>query len=308
MLMTGCGGSSSAGPAVQPVRTPLPTASRLAHGETPPYVVSSMKVGMQPCAVEGGFGSIWVSVFGTNTELRIDPSSHQVLARIHVGQGPCGIAVGGGSVWVENFTSDNVSRIDPATNRATTIKAGVGPYDVTYDAGAAWVTNYSDGTVTRIDATTNKTARIKVGSSPNGVAPVDNHTVLVTNKGDGTVSRIDTTSLKVHTTPLGDMPAWTAWGEGVVWVSDGTTLRSVDTMRTARFRDQLNDGDIVAGKVWVTDSAGALHEVDAVTGQVIGNWPLGLTDPFVLAGYQHSLWVVDFKGTKLDEIDPTLLP
>jgi YVTN family beta-propeller protein len=266
-----------------------------------------MKVGMQPCAVGGGFGSIWVSVFGTNTELRIDPTTHKVLARIHVGQGPCGIAVGGGSVWVENFTSDNVSRIDPATNHATTIKVGIGPYDVTYDVGAAWVTNYSDGTVTRIDAATNKTATIKVGSSPNGVAPEGSRAVIVTNKGDGTVSQIDTTSLKVHTTALGDMPAWTAWGDGKVWVSDGDVLRSISGMRTARFTDQLNDGDVAAGKVWVTDSAGALHEVDASTGQILGTWPLGLTEPFVLAAYQGSLWVVDFKGTKLDEIDPSLL-
>jgi hypothetical protein len=70
---------------------------------------------------------------------------------------------------------------------------------------------------------------------------------------------------------------------------------------------QVNDGDIVAGKVWVTDAAGDLHEVDASTGQVLGHWPTTLTNPFVLAGYRGALWVVDFKGTKLEEIDPSKL-
>jgi hypothetical protein len=71
---------------------------------------------------------------------------------------------------------------------------------------------------------------------------------------------------------------------------------------------QPNDGDIVGTDVWVSDASGTLHEFDAGSGRSLGSWPLGLTDPFVLAGYAGRLWVVDFKGTRLDEIDPTKLP
>lgn len=304
VVLTGCSGPSRPSPAAAPAGS---AAARL-----PKYVVAAVRIGTQPCAVEGGFGSIWVSVYGEDREVRLDPTTLAVLATVRTGAAPCGVAVGDGSVWVEDFKGNDVTRIDPATNRVIArIKTGLAPYDVTYLAGAAWVTNNSSDTVTRIDARTNQTTTLKVGSQPTGVAPAGGD-IWVTNKGDGTISRINPASLKVRTTKLGDAPAWTAWGDGRLWVSDSDRIDEVNLItgrsdRHTTLSGQPNDGDIVEGDIWVSDSSGQLHEVDATSGKRLGSWPLGLTDPFVLAGYTGKLWVVDFMGNNLEEIDPTKL-
>ncbi|MBV9292810.1 MAG: hypothetical protein JO222_10215 [Frankiales bacterium] len=301
---TACGGSSAPRPANQS-HSPAPL---------PSYIVKSVNAGTKPCAVEGGLGSVWVSDYGDNLELRFDPTTLKVLARIKVGISPCGIAVGGGSVWVENFGDGTVSRIDPKTNKVTSIRVGTSPYDVTYLAGAAWVTNYGDNTVSRIDARTGKTKTIKVGNSPTGVGP-GGGAVWVTNGLDGTISRIDPASLKVTTTHVGSTPSWTAWGEGRLWISDGRSLERIALRgpsagrvdKRVALHSGLNDGDVSGGTVWVSDSAGGLHAVDAASGKVLGSWKLHLTNPFVLATYAGHLWVVDFLGTQLEELDPAAL-
>src|SRR3954452_22086989 len=310
VALTSCGGSggSSGEPA-------SPAASTSANGAAlPAYVVANVDVGRQPCAVEGGFGSIWVSIYGEDTELRIDPATRKVVARIKTGGAPCGIAVGGGAVWVENYGGNSVTRIDPQTNKPTTIAVGGAPYDVTFAAGAAWVTNYADNTVSRIDATTNKVHTIKVGESPVGIGP-GGGAVWVTNQADDTISRISPVSLKVTTTKVGHRPSWPSWGDGLLWISRGKGVEQIAVMggSTGRpvkhvgFTATPNDGDIVDGTVWIADNSGELRGVDARTGKKLGVWPLGLTNPFVLAGYAGKLWVVDFRGTALEEIDPAAL-
>lgn len=51
---------------------------------------------------------------------------------------------GFGSIWVSVYGDDTELRIDPSTNTGTSIKVGRAPYDVTFAAGAAWVTNFGD--------------------------------------------------------------------------------------------------------------------------------------------------------------------
>jgi YVTN family beta-propeller protein len=298
MLVAGCAGATSSS-------SPPPAGPAAVH----PHVIASMRVGARPCAVEGGYGSLWVSLYGSETELKIDPKTLKTLDRIHVGQAPCGIAVGAGSVWVENFKGNSVSRIDPTTDKViATITTGLAPYDVTFAAGAAWVTNYNVATVTRIDAMTDKTSTIKVGNNPNGIAPgLD--AVWVTNRGDGTVSRIDPATLHVTTQRVGTAPSWTAWGDAELWVADNGQLDQVQLAtgkagQVVALDSQPNDGDIVGGVVWVPDSSGTLNALNAVTGAPLGTLALHLHNPFVLAGYAGSLWVVDFSGTKLEQIAP----
>ncbi|MDQ1697228.1 MAG: hypothetical protein QOJ03_2581 [Frankiaceae bacterium] len=301
LVLAACSGSaSSPGPATTPTATGPPA-----------YVLAKLTVGSKPCAVEGGFGSIWVSVYGDDVELRIDPATRKVLARVQTGRSPCGIAVGGGAVWVENYGGDSVTRIDPTTNAATTVKVGAAPYDVTFAAGAAWVTNYGDDTVTRIDAKTRKTTAIDVGNSPVGIAPAGG-AVWATSMIDGTLARIDTETLKVRMSKLDANPSWTAWGDGQLWVSDADQLVRIDP-RSGRQLEAVplagapNDGDVVNGVVWVPDANGELHEIDPKTGKQLGSWATGLTNPFVLAGWAGKLWTVDFRGTALEEIDPAAL-
>lgn len=305
LLLTACGGNSHG-----PLTTPTTSSASL-----PSYVVAKVDVGGQPCAVEGGFGSIWVSQYGKDTELRIDPATRKVIARIKTNIAPCGIAVGGGAVWVEDYGGNDVARIDPQTNQATRIKVGSAPYDVTYFAGAAWVTNYGDDTVSRIDAKTFKVSTIKVDGSPVGVAPAGG-AVWVTSKTGASIDRIDPTTLAVTSTKVGYSPTWTSWGDGRLWIARGHTMTQIGLSgpRQGRAISRAGigtaiplDGDIVGGTVWVGDNAGKLHGYDARTGQQRGVWPLGLTQPFVLAGYAGKLWTVDFQGTALEEIDPAAL-
>jgi streptogramin lyase len=305
--VTACGGSGSP-PAGQASGASTPSTG----SATPSYVVASLEAGDKPCAVEGGFGSVWVSVYKDDAVLRIDPESHEVLARVKTDFAPCGIAVGGGSVWVENYGGASVTRIDPRTNAAKEIDVGAAPYDVTYAAGAAWTTDYGDNTVTRIDARTGKTRTVKVGDDPVGIAAVAG-SVWVTNKSDGTVSQIDPQTLQVQTHKVGVQPGWTSWGEGSLWIAELNGMSRIDpttgrSVQRVRLPSQPNDGDIDGGTVWVADQAGRLNALSAGAGKRLGRWPLGIGNPFVVAAYADLLWVVDFAGTKVLAIDPTQLP
>src|SRR3954453_9906621 len=307
LLAAGCAEQSSS-PLSRRSGTPTPSATTT--GALPAYVVARLDVGQQPCAVEGGFGSVWVSVYTDDKLVRIDPVTHRVIATMKTGTSPCGIAVGGGSVWVENYGGDSVTRVDPRTAKVVaTVPVGLQPYDVTYAAGAAWVTNFHDGTVTRIDAASGKTRTIKVGGDPTGVAPAAG-AVWVTNQSDGTVARMHRASLHVTSKRVRDQPSWTSWGAGRLWIANGTSMQELnDTGRVVSRGDlgaPANDGDIVDGTVWVPDGGASLHEPEP-DGKVRGSWPLRMTNPFVLAGWAGKLWVVDFKGTAVEAIDPEKL-
>jgi len=215
-------------------------------------------------------------------------------------------------VWVEDYGGNDVTRIDPATNKTTSIKVGGAPYDVTFAAGAAWVTNYGDDTVSRIDGKTMKVHTLKVDGSPVGVAP-GGGAVWVTSKTDSTIDRIDPATLKVTSTKVGNSATWTSWGDGRLWIARGHTMTQIGLTGAERGHAITKvglgspiplDGDIVDGTLWVGDNAGNLRGYDAASGERLGKWPLGLTQPFVLAGYAGKLWTVDFQGTALMEIDP----
>ena len=65
------------------------------------------------------------------------------------------------------------------------------------------------------------------------------------------------------------------------------------------------DGDVVDGVVWVPDKGGDLYPIDASTNAVGAPVTSRSANPFVVAGWNHLLWVVDFAGTDVVAIDPT---
>jgi len=94
VVAAGCGGGSSPAGARAPEPAATSTSpsagpSTPANGRLPAYVVARVDLGRQPCAVEGGFGSVWVSVYGDDRLIRLDPRTHEVLARIRTGLSPC---------------------------------------------------------------------------------------------------------------------------------------------------------------------------------------------------------------------------
>jgi len=115
---------------------------------------------------------------------------------------------------------------------------------------------------------------------------------------------------------VGLAPTWTSWGEGRLWIARGHTMTQIALTGSRRGRAITKvglglptplDGDIVDDTVWVGDNAGNLRGYDATSGGELGSWPLGITQPFVLAGHVGKLWTVDFQGTALEEIDPPTL-
>jgi len=315
LVVTGC---TSAPARHTAAPTSSPSSSPSTSAPPPSYVVGRVSLGKKPCAVVTGFGSVWVAMFGDDTVVRLDPKTRRVLARITAGSRPCGMAIGAGSVWVEDYGFGTVTRIDGKTNAVLAQpKVGGQPYDVTCAFGAAWVTNHADNTVSRIDAATGKVRTIKVGQLPTGAAQAGD-AVWVTNKGDGTVSRIDPVTLRVRNVSVGDgQPTWVAYtgpSGADWWQADGLSDYVVELdgrtgkmLRKLRTSSPPNDGDVVDGVVWVPTFAGDVFAWSAATGKPVGrgSWPLpDVGNPFVLVGGFGRLWVVDFRGTDLLELDP----
>lgn len=280
------------------------------------YLVRRWDIGTQPCAVVGGFGSIWIALYGDDKVVRLDPRTGRVRARISTDDDPCGLAIGAGSVWVENYRGNTVDRINVSTNRVQKeIPVGSAPYDVTFAAGAAWVTNFGDGTVTRIDAATYRTRTVRVGYSPIGIARADG-AVWVPNRDDGTVSRIDTATLRTTTLQVGGAPGWTAYDGDNVWVAnnpdhavqriDAGSGRVVARIPLTTTTD-ISDGDVLDGRVYFPCTDGTVYVIDERTNRQSGAYPSGLAYASTLAAYDGRLWLVDYQGTELEELDPTLM-
>src|SRR5918996_4595610 len=193
-----------------------------------PAVLAKIPTGelSRPCAEIEGFGSLWVTNYGSGELVRIDPERNEAVDRVDVGATPCGLAVGAGSLWINAYGIDAVERVDPDTLEVVSIPVGTDPFDVLYAADSVWTTNVQDGTVSRIDPATNEVvANVEVGAQPcDGVVGPDG-LVWIPNRGEGTISLIDpetnsvTDTIRVGATPFvltvgfGDL--WAAsWGGG----------------------------------------------------------------------------------------------
>ena len=98
-------------------------------------VVATIDVGRQPRHVGLGFGSVWVTNFGSRPYSRIDPATNEVIANVRGEYGPEHIGFTGDAVWIANVIDGSVSRIDPATNGwSTTIPTGYNTEGIVVDA------------------------------------------------------------------------------------------------------------------------------------------------------------------------------
>jgi streptogramin lyase len=230
---------------------------------------------------------------------------------IAVGSKPCGLAFGDGSVWVEDYGSAQVTRVDAATGTVEhTYRVGGSPYDVTYAAGAAWVTNYTDGTVSRIDAHSGKVTTLTTGGAPTGIAPSGGR--IWVGIGDAGIVGIDPrTSQVTHRIHTPGAAGWTAYDATHVWVDVGDMVWELDGRTGAVVRRQRagaapEDGSVVDGVAWVPDADSRLRRFGP--GAPRKPFASGVENPFVLAAYGGSVWVVDFAGTDVVRIDPSRVP
>jgi len=114
----------------------------------------------------GAFGSVWAT--GSDGVIRVDPTSHKVVARIPIDNGAGWTAASADAVWVTTLTG--VVRIDPQSNAvvATVPLAGapaVGDPDVV--DGQVWVPQIRKNSIAVVDPSSNAVARtIKAGVGP----------------------------------------------------------------------------------------------------------------------------------------------
>jgi YVTN family beta-propeller protein len=119
---------------------------RLAQSPAPQSRIGvGLRGAYDPSALVSAFGSMWVSAYGIDAVVRIDPELNAVVDTISVGDGPHAIAAGAGAVWVVNRLSDTVTRIDPRRNRVSaTIRLGGTPEGIAVADGHIWVTIRAD--------------------------------------------------------------------------------------------------------------------------------------------------------------------
>jgi YVTN family beta-propeller protein len=119
---------------------------RLAQSPAPQSRIGvGLRGAYDPSALVSALGSMWVSAYGIDAVVRIDPELNAVVDTITVGDGPHAIAAGAGAVWVVNRLSDTVSRIDPRRNRVSaTIRLGGTPEGIAVADGHIWVTIRAD--------------------------------------------------------------------------------------------------------------------------------------------------------------------
>ncbi|WP_395656181.1 DUF6923 family protein [Nocardioides sp.] len=271
------------------------------------YAPVRVETGQQPCGILGAAGRIWVSNYGEDTLVTVDPATLEVGDPVHVGGAPCGLAHGAGSIWVEDFGSNEVTRVSATTGRVQrTYDVGSQPYDVTFADGAAWVTDFGSGTVSRIDARSGKVTPIDVGGSPIGIAPAGG--AVWVGLGSAGVVRVDTRTQEVARVDVAGSAGWTAYDDDHVWVDVDDSIVEIDpvdasVVGTVSVGDDPEDGTVVGDDVWVGDKSGDLYRFSTEGGPAT-SYPSGVDNPFVLTALDGQLWAVDFTGTEVVRIDP----
>jgi len=303
--------AASTGAAGKPKPKPKPPPN---YG---PIVKKTIHTDAQPCAPVEGFGSIWVSNFGSNTLQRIDPATNRVTGRVDIGAQPCGLAVGAGAVWINGYGSNSVERVDPqAMKLVAHIDVGRAPFDVLFAAGSVWTTNQQDGNVMRIDPATNAVvATIPVGAGPAGLGFAAG-SVWVGSTAVDRIFRIDPASNAVTPVPVEHTgPAWLSTREDRVWVSsvpDGVAIR-VDPATNhltavVKVRAQPVDGVVDArGLVWIPNRGdNSVSIVDAASATLVTTLRVGPA-PFVLNDGFGDIWSPSYGGGDVRRLRPPLI-
>jgi streptogramin lyase len=320
LMVSGCGEGDDSPPNGEPAGASATASTPEGTGQGDPsalptradYATGRFRTGSKPCGILGAVGRIWVSNYGDDSLVSLDPRTGRVSRPTPVGGFPCGLAYGAGSIWVENFRDFTVTRVSARTGRVQhSYDVGFSPYDVTFAAGAAWVTNNGDGTVSRIDATSGAVRTIRTGGTPTGIAPAGG--LIWVGAGDAGIVAIDPASNRVvHRIDTDGRAGWTAYDEEHVWVDAGASVLRVDPAtatvdQTLDVGERPADGSVLDGTLWVPDRHGLLYRF-GVGGDAQGTVASTVQDPFVVTGYRGQLWVADFGGFGVVRIDPARVP
>jgi streptogramin lyase/tRNA A-37 threonylcarbamoyl transferase component Bud32 len=281
-------------------------------------------------------GSILLAGTPTDTLVRIDPASNEVVESIEVGDRASSVAVGDGFVWVTSLADRSLWRVDPQTGatRATPVEGS--PLDVVVRNGLAVVTSGTlEGAVHRIDAASGALIETIPLSGAEGAltavaSGADGIWVMGCGYGGGNVGRVSEARSVGGITAIdrvglfsenpnwvfghtSDFPAYTdiAVGEGAVWVTldSGPALRRIDPkgrrpIEVIGLPVLPKSVAVGAGSVWVT----ALVEdvvvgLDPRSGVVTKTVPVGRGADGVAVGL-GNVWVASSIAGTVTRIDP----
>jgi len=153
-VLAGCGGSSSPSEpsAGQPDTGPEPVVQPSLPEPTTQGVVARVRTGDKPCAAIEAAGGLWVTNFGDDTVVKIDPARNRVVARYETASQPCGVAFAAGSLWIGSVGGQVLQQLDPNTGEIKAeIPAGGQIYDVQAGFDSVWLDNYQSNEVLRVD-------------------------------------------------------------------------------------------------------------------------------------------------------------
>ena len=99
---------------------------------------------------------LWVSVFGADRVVAVDPKTAKVVRRVRVPGQPEGLVSAFGAVWVVRQQARLLTRIT-ASGVGPSYHLGDEPRLVTASDSALFASNFGDGTITRLDPTSGRT-------------------------------------------------------------------------------------------------------------------------------------------------------
>ena len=241
--------------------------SRIPAGAAEPDLV--VEVPGTPLRATWAYDALWVTSFGAEQLVRLDPATGTISDRVPTGAGPEGVTAAFGSVWVVAQDAGRLLRVDPRTAIVTDrIEIGVGARLVT--AGPRWlyVSHHADGRVLRIDPGTGHVWRSQeVWRGPQGMA-LEHGRLWVACTAGNRVVVLDAETLDVvdrlhgpeapdpvTLAPDGTVLAVSQAGPTVVTIDPATRepIGRLALGEADQLYDQANlDAVVSGGQVWVT--------------------------------------------------------
>lgn len=272
----------------------------------------------------------------SDTLVRIDPSSNEVVDSVDVGDRASSVAVGDGYVWVTSLAGRSLWRVDPETGATRSSPVDGTPMDVVVRGGLAVVVSGPfEVSVHRIDAASGalietipmpgaEGADTAVAEGPDGIW------VMGCGFGGGNVGRVSEAKSVGGGTALDrvgifsenpnfvfghtpDFPAYTdiAVGDGAIWVTldsgpairrvDPTGRRPIDVIELPFLPKSVVTG---AGAVWITGLVeDVVARLDPRSAQVTMTIPVGRGADGVAFGL-GDVWVASSIDGTVTRIDP----
>jgi len=236
--------------------------------------VTRLRVGSAPYRLAVSDRSLWASVNGSATVVRLNPSRGRINARFRVGGGPGSLVVAGHAVWIGNYVGRSIIRLDPVRRRVRRIRVGDEPIAVDAGAGAVWVADRRDGRVTKVSV---RTGKVLLHRS----FPSELHEGLLVQP-DG---------------------IWVTSESGVVHKLDPATGKTILSVEVGEDADYVTAG---SGSIWVSCYLDdRLWRLDPATGKVTQTIPVG-TGAQGMAVDGSTVWVANYDSGRLLRVDTAM--